>query len=103
MVGTITVNTAASYNFWNNVDDGNRMRIDLNQDNIFQAAESLVPDGGLQGQSAGPYPTGFETTPAAIAMAVGVYRFVFQGWSAAAARVPRPATPTPPCEPQALW
>jgi hypothetical protein len=40
----------ARYHFFTDSDDGNRFRLDLNQNGTFEdASESIVPDGGLQG------------------------------------------------------
>ncbi|RIK81662.1 MAG: hypothetical protein DCC67_08025 [Planctomycetota bacterium] len=55
--GTLVVNTAGRYDFFTDTDDGNRFRLDLDQDGIFEdfgdleghPEESIVPDGGLQG------------------------------------------------------
>lgn len=57
ITGTLVVNTAGSYNFFTDSDDGNRFRLDLDQDGLFEdfgdleghPEESIVPDGGLQG------------------------------------------------------
>jgi hypothetical protein len=72
--GTLVV-TAGTYNFWTDSDDGNRFRLDLNQNGTFEdATESIVPDGGLQG-------AGDPTNPAAaersgdIVLAAGNYKF----------------------------
>ena len=38
------------YHFFTDSDDGNRFRLDINQNGTFEdATESIVPDGGLQG------------------------------------------------------
>jgi hypothetical protein len=67
--GTLTVGTAATYDFFTDSDDGNRFRLDLNQNGIYEdVTESIVPDGGLQGQGA-PERSG------AIPLAVGNYNF----------------------------
>jgi hypothetical protein len=48
--GTLVVNAAGPYDFFTDSDDGNRFRLDLNQNGTFEdATESIVPDGGLQG------------------------------------------------------
>lgn len=47
--GTLVVTTPGAYDFFTDSDDGNRFRLDLNQDGTFELAESIVPDGGLQG------------------------------------------------------
>jgi hypothetical protein len=45
-----TVPAGTRYHFFTDSDDGNRFRIDLNQNGTFEdATESVVPDGGLQG------------------------------------------------------
>jgi PEP-CTERM motif len=45
-----TVPAGTKYHFFTDSDDGNRFRIDLNQNGTFEdATESVVPDGGLQG------------------------------------------------------
>jgi hypothetical protein len=50
ITGTLVVNTAGSYNFFTDSDDGNRFRLDLNRNGTFEdATESIVPNGGLQG------------------------------------------------------
>ncbi len=50
VTGTLVVNTAGPYDFLTDSDDGNRFRLDLNQNGTFEdATESIVPDGGLQG------------------------------------------------------
>lgn len=50
ITGTLVVNTAGFYDFFTDSDDGNRFRLDLNQNGTFEdATESIVPDGGLQG------------------------------------------------------
>jgi hypothetical protein len=67
--GTLAVNTAASYDFFTDSDDGNRFRLDLNQNGTYEdATESIVPDGGLQGQ-------GTPERSGAIALAAGNYNF----------------------------
>jgi hypothetical protein len=53
ITGTLVVGTAGMYNFFTDSDDGNRFRLDLNQNGTFEdATESIVPDGGLQGAGA---------------------------------------------------
>jgi hypothetical protein len=45
-----TVPAGTLYNFFTDSDDGNRFRLDLNQNGTFEdATESILPDGGLQG------------------------------------------------------
>lgn len=67
--GTLKVDIAGSYDFFTDSDDGNRFRLDLNQNGTYEdATESIVPDGGLQGQ-------GTPERSAAIALAVGNYNF----------------------------
>jgi hypothetical protein len=67
--GTLVVNTAATYDFFTDSDDGNRFRLDLNQNGAYEdATESIVPDGGLQGQ-------GTPERSGAIALAAGNYNF----------------------------
>jgi len=69
MTGTLVVNTAGSYNFFTDSDDGNRFRLDLNQNSLFEdAMESIVPDGGLQG-------AGTPERSAEIVLAAGNYAF----------------------------
>ena len=67
--GTLTVDTAATYDFFTDSDDGNRFRLDLNQNGTYEdATESIVPDGGLQGQ-------GTPERSGALALAAGNYNF----------------------------
>lgn len=69
MTGTLVVNTPGSYDFFTDSDDGNRFRLDLNQNSTFEdATESILPDGGLQG-------TGTPERSAAIVLAAGNYAF----------------------------
>jgi len=67
--GTLVVNTAGAYDFFTDSDDGNRFRLDLNQNGTFEdATESIVPDGGLQG-------TGTPERSGLLALAAGNYNF----------------------------
>jgi hypothetical protein len=69
MTGTLVVNTAGSYDFFTDSDDGNRFRLDLNQNSTFEdVTESILPDGGLQG-------TGTPERSGAIVLAAGNYAF----------------------------
>lgn len=69
VTGTLVVNTAGMYDFFTDSDDGNRFRIDLNQNGTFEdATESVVPDGGLQG-------TGTAERSGLINLAAGNYNF----------------------------
>ncbi len=69
ITGTLVVNTPGDYDFFTDSDDGNRFRLDLNQNGTFEdATESIVPDGGLQG-------TGVPERSGSINLAVGNYNF----------------------------
>jgi hypothetical protein len=69
ITGTLVVNTAGAYDFFTDSDDGNRFRLDLNQNGTFEdGTESIVPDGGLQG-------TGTPERSAIINLAAGNYNY----------------------------
>jgi hypothetical protein len=69
VTGTLVVNTAGPYDFFTDSDDGNRFRLDINQNGTFEdATESIVPDGGLQG-------AGTPERSAIINLAAGNYPF----------------------------
>lgn len=48
-VGFLQVTTAGNYQFRNNTDDGSRLRLDLNEDGIFQAGEQIITDNVQSG------------------------------------------------------
>ena len=82
ITGTLVVNTAASYDFFTDSDDGNRFRLDINRNGTFEANESIVPDGGLQGAGMPERSTGLRNGvvdpgffPAGISLATGNYPF----------------------------
>jgi hypothetical protein len=59
VTGTLVVAAANSYHFFTDSDDGNRFRLDINQNGTYEdATESIVPDGGLQGTGAREESTG---------------------------------------------
>jgi hypothetical protein len=55
ITGTLVVNTPGPYDFFTDTNDGNRFRLDIDRDGIFEdfgdlegnPAESIVPDGGV--------------------------------------------------------
>lgn len=47
--GMLHVTVAGNYRFRNNTDDGSRLRLDLNIDNVFQAAEQIITDDVTSG------------------------------------------------------
>jgi hypothetical protein len=77
VTGTLVVNTAGPYDFFTDTDDGNRLRIDLDQDGTFEDVgpprESVVTDLGLQGAGAP------ERSPL-VNLAQGEYKFEFTTW-----------------------
>ncbi|HEY3393900.1 MAG TPA: PEP-CTERM sorting domain-containing protein [Lacipirellulaceae bacterium] len=84
VTGTLRVDPAtpagAVFHFFTDSDDGNRFRLDINQNGTFEdATESIVPDGGLQGAGnpGDPSTTEQSTTlfPAGIPLAPGDYKF----------------------------
>jgi len=68
VTGTLAVTTAGPYDFFTDSDDGNRFRLDLNRNGTFEASESIVPDGGLQG-------TGTPERSPIVTLAAGNYPF----------------------------
>lgn len=80
--GTFVVAAANTYHFFTDSDDGNRFLLDLNQNGSFDLpAESIVPDGGLQG-SCEPGDTSCRESsmaagfyPAGIPLNAGNYKF----------------------------
>jgi hypothetical protein len=69
VTGTLVVNTAGPYDFFTDSDDGNRFRLDLNQNGTFEdGTESILPDGGLQG-------TGTPERSGIINLAAGNYNY----------------------------
>jgi hypothetical protein len=82
ITGTLVVNTAGAYDFFTDSDDGNRFRLDINRDGVFQANESIVPDGGLQGAGQQERSTGLRNGvvdpgffPMGISLSTGNYPF----------------------------
>jgi hypothetical protein len=78
ITGTLVVAAANSYNFFTDSDDGNRFRLDLNQNGTFEdATESIVPDGGLQGAGnpADPANTNMPERSGDIMLNPGNYKF----------------------------
>lgn len=50
VTGTLVVTTPGTYDFFTDTDDGGRLRVDLNRNNVFDAPdEDVVPESGLQG------------------------------------------------------
>jgi hypothetical protein len=80
VTGTLVVNTAGPYDFFTDTDDGNRLRIDLDQDGMFEdlgtPRESIVPDGGAQG-------SGVPERSTVINLAAGEFKFEFTTWDRA--------------------
>lgn len=73
--GTLRVAAENTYNFFTDSDDGNRFRLDLNQNGTFEdATESIVPDGGLQGAGNPGDPSTAERS-GDIVLAAGDYKF----------------------------
>ena len=66
--GQLMVTAAGMYDFFTDSDDGNRFRLDINQNGFFEPTESILPDGGLQG-------TGTAERPGLIALGIGKYNF----------------------------
>jgi hypothetical protein len=81
VTGTLVVAApGATYHFFTDSDDGNRFRLDINQNGTFQdATESIVPDGGLQGANEPGNTTAIEQSdtlfPGGIVLAAGNYNF----------------------------
>jgi hypothetical protein len=82
ITGTLVVAAADTYHFFTDSDDGNRFRLDLNQNGTFEdATESIVPNGGLQGAGTPGTTTTREDSshmdfyPAGIPLAAGNYNF----------------------------
>jgi hypothetical protein len=83
VTGTLVVAAANNYHFFTDSDDGNRFRLDINQNGTFEdATESVVPDGGLQGTGMREDSTGLRNGvvvpgfyPDGIPLAAGNYNF----------------------------